>query len=91
MQYLLDHIAGQTRLLYVGESVRVALLQRLPVALVHQRNRIVAARDQVIGAECLAGTSKRKERAMSYGVVPKSLRGDARFFGQVLVLSLIHI
>src|SRR5690349_16236049 len=85
MQYLFDHVAGQTCLLYVGKGLRMAVLEGLSVALIHQRNRIVAARDQVTRTESLARASKRKERAMSYGVVPKSFRRHARLFGQVRI------
>ena len=63
----------------------MALLEGLPVALIHQRDWIVTACDEVIRAECLARASKRRVRTMSDGVVPKSLRRDAWLFGQVLI------
>jgi hypothetical protein len=63
----------------------MALLEGLPVALIHQRDWIVTARAEVIRAECLARASKRRVRTMSDGVVPKSLRRDAWLFGQVLI------
>src|SRR5260370_38469817 len=85
MQYLFDHVARQTRLLYVGESLRVAVLEGLSVALIHQRNRIITARDQMIRAKCLARASQRRMRTMSDRVVPKSFRRHARLFGQVLI------
>src|ERR1700730_9907 len=85
MQYLFNDVAGQTRLLYVGKSLRVAVLEGLSVALIHQRNWIVTARDQMIRAECLARASQRRIRTMSYRIVPKSFRRHARLFGQVLI------
>src|SRR5260370_35707503 len=85
MQYLFDHVARQTRLLYVGNSLRVAVLKGLSVALIHQRNWIVAARDQMLRTERLARASQRRMRTMSDRVVPKSFRRHARLFGQVLI------
>src|SRR5260370_37232894 len=83
MEYLFDHVVGQTRLLYVGKSLRVAVLEGLSVALIHQRNWIVAARDQMLPTERLARASQRRMRTMSDRAVPKSFRRHARLFRQV--------
>src|SRR5215471_8471018 len=70
-----------------GQAALADVVERLPVRLEGEQDRVVAPRHEMIGPEGLPGAEEGGLGAVAHGVVEETTRGHARALGQIWILA----